>query len=231
LRALRRSARTPSDHPASGGFGSAFARLGLTAAEVEAVTRDVLSRLRRRPPREAVRVAIALAASRTLEGRQVAYLLLNRLRAAAATLTEADLERLGRGNDNWVSVDTFACRVAGPAWRQGRVGDARVHRWARSRDRWWRRTALASTVALNVASRGGTGDPARTLALCAQLVDDHDDMVVKGMSWALRCLVPHDPQAVRAFLARHGDALAARARREVANKLRTGLKNPRGGRT
>jgi len=50
---------------------------------------------------------------------------------------------------------------------------------------------------------------------------------VKAMSWALRELVQHDPKAVRGFLAKHEDALAARVKREVRNKLTTGLKNPR----
>ena len=59
------------------------------------------------------------------------------------------------------------------------------------------------------------------------LVDDHEDMVVKAMSWALRELVVHDPDAVRAFLQEHENILAARVKREVRNKLTTGLKNPR----
>jgi 3-methyladenine DNA glycosylase AlkD len=59
------------------------------------------------------------------------------------------------------------------------------------------------------------------------LVDDKDDMVVKAMSWALRELVNHDPQAVSNFLAENESRLAARVKREVRNKLQTGLKNPR----
>ena len=51
-------------------------------------------------------------------------------------------------------------------------------------------------------------------------------MVVKAMSWALRELVVHNPQAVQAFLDEHTEALNARIKREVGNKLRTGLKNP-----
>jgi len=47
------------------------------------------------------------------------------------------------------------------------------------------------------------------------------------MSWALHELVGHDPDAVRVFLSEQGDGLAARAKREVRNKLGTGLKNPR----
>jgi 3-methyladenine DNA glycosylase AlkD len=58
------------------------------------------------------------------------------------------------------------------------------------------------------------------------LVDDRDDMVVKALSWALRELTVWDPAAVQAFLDEHGDRVAARVRREVSNKLATGLKNP-----
>jgi 3-methyladenine DNA glycosylase AlkD len=107
------------------------------------------------------------------------------------------------------------------------VPDALIHRWAGSEDCWWRRAALVSTVALNVRSHGGFGDVQRTLAVCRLLVDDHDDMVAKAMSWALRHLVIHDPDAVRRFLAEHEAALAPRVKREVRAKLATGLKNPR----
>ena len=56
---------------------------------------------------------------------------------------------------------------------------------------------------------------------------DRDDMVVKAMSWALRELIPHDRLAVETFLEKHEDVLASRVKREVRNKLETGLKNPR----
>jgi 3-methyladenine DNA glycosylase AlkD len=137
-----------------------------------------------------------------------------------------ELEEFGRGIDSWGSVDAFARTLAGPAWLHGHVSDELIHRWARSKDRWWRRAALVSTVALNVRSRGGTGDVDRTLSVCRLLVADPDDMVVKALSWALRALVPHDPDAVGQFLQLHSDVLAARVTREVTNKLTTGLKNP-----
>ena len=47
------------------------------------------------------------------------------------------------------------------------------------------------------------------------------------MSWALRELVPWDKQAVEGFLEEHDGVLVARVKREVRNKLETGLKNPR----
>jgi 3-methyladenine DNA glycosylase AlkD len=52
-------------------------------------------------------------------------------------------------------------------------------------------------------------------------------MVEKALSWALRALAVRDAAAVRAFLAEREGLLAARVRREVGAKLRTGLKNPR----
>jgi 3-methyladenine DNA glycosylase AlkD len=146
---------------------------------------------------------------------------------ALSLITEVECEEFGRGMDSWGSVDAFAGLLAGPAWMQGQIQDDVVHRWARSEDRWWRRAALVCTVVFNTPSHGGYGDVLRTLAVCRLLVDDADDMVVKGLSWALRKLVAHDPEAVRSFLAEHDAVLAARVKREVNNKLSTGLKNPR----
>jgi 3-methyladenine DNA glycosylase AlkD len=127
----------------------------------------------------------------------------------------------------WEDVDTFGVLLSGTAWLNGSISDADVKRWAKSRDFWWRRAALVSTVTLNGKTRGGKGDTKRTLIICEMLVSDREDMIVKAMSWALRSLVPWDPKAVRGFLAEHDEALAARVKREVNNKLRTGLKTPK----
>ena len=223
-------ARPASDHPASGGYGSRLQRLGLRIPELRAVARDLARDCRALPAREVVRVAKGLVDGGTLEGGLAAFELLWRHHAAAATLTARDLARLARGADNWGTADTFACLLSGPAWHRGQVSDAWVARRARSRDRWLRRIALVSTVPLNLPSRGGTGDVPCTLRLCRMLIADHDDMVVKALSWALREVAKRDPAAVRRFLERHRASIAARAAREVTNKLTTGLKTPKGGR-
>jgi len=158
--------------------------------------------------------------------RWVAYELIAGHEGALRSLGATELEELGRGIDSWGAVDSFARSLAGPAWLKGRVPDGLIDQWAHSDDRWWRRAALVSTVALNVRSKGGRGDIPRTLRICRLLAGDPDDMVVKALSWALRELVPHDPEAVRTFLCEREQVLAARVMREVNNKLRTGLKNP-----
>ena len=158
--------------------------------------------------------------------RWVAYELIAGHKGAYSKLNESLLEKFGQGIHSWDTVDSFARTLSGPAWRDGLVDDGLIERWAGSENRWWRRAALVSTVALNVRSQGGHGDTERTLAFCRRLAGDPDDMVVKALSWALRELVPHDPQAVRDFLAEHDRVLARRVVREVNNKLSTGLKNP-----
>ena len=205
-------------------FATAQELIGVPIPKLRAVVRDVARRIRTAPADEVLLLAETLLAARSFEGRQVAYELIAGHRPAIESLRTRRVEALGRGIDNWASVDTFACVVAGPCWREGRVTDAAVHRWAHSRDRWWRRAAVVSTVALNQKSRGGSGDTPRTLAVCELVADDRDEMVIKGLSWALRALIAHDRAAVEAFLIRYGDGLAARVRREVTRKLDTGLK-------
>jgi 3-methyladenine DNA glycosylase AlkD len=159
--------------------------------------------------------------------RWFTYELLQNHRAAFHLLGEAELEEFGQGIDSWWTVDAFARTLSGPAWLQGQIPDELIQHWARSKDRWWRRAALVSTVALNMRSQGGRGDVERTLEICRLLVTDHDDMVAKAMSWALRELVVHDAKAVNHFLNENERALATRVQREVRNKLTTGLKSPR----
>jgi hypothetical protein len=164
-------------------------------------------------------------------GRLTAYELIACHPSGVAALTPDSLRRLGGGLADWGSVDAFACYLAGPAWREGRLPTRHVHAWLRSSNRWERRTAVVGTVALNVRARGGSGDVEKTLEVCRRVVADHDDMVVKAVSWALRSLVEWDPAAVAGFLKTHNAMLAARIKREVGNKLRTGRKNlPSGAR-
>ena len=161
-----------------------------------------------------------------LDLRIWAYEVVHFHRPTFRALDAATIESLGQGIADWASVDVLGGYLAGPAWVTRQIGDQDVHRWARSPDRWWRRTALVATTGLNTKTRGGYGDAPGTLAVCQILIDDRDDMVVKALSWSLRVLAPHDPPAVQHFLTTNHHRLAARVKRETRNKLTTGLKTP-----
>jgi 3-methyladenine DNA glycosylase AlkD len=195
-------------------------------ATARALRREYSRRLAGASGPDVVALALRLLERPEFASRFIAYELVAHHREALGSLKEAELLRLGRGLDGWGAVDTFACYLAGPAWREQQVPDALIHRWARSPDRWWRRAALVCTAALNNKARGGRGDTPGTLAICRQLVDDRDDMVVKALSWALRELAKRDPAAAEAFVSEYEATLAARVLREVRSKLRTGRKNP-----
>lgn len=146
---------------------------------------------------------------------------------AIGRVSSADVEKWATGLDDWGSIDMYGVTVAGVAWREGRVSDRQVMRWARSPDRWRRRLALVATVPLNSRARGGQGDATRTLRVCEALVDDRDDMVVKALSWALRELSKRDKVSVATFMRKEKQRLASRVRREVTAKMATGRKTPR----
>ena len=191
---------------------------------IRPIRRELSKRIAKAQPAQVLELARRMI---DLGLRGWAYEVVHFHRPTLRSLDAAAIESIGEGIAGWAAVDTFGGQLAGPAWVNGQIADEDVHRWAKSPDLWWRRTALVATTGLNVKSRGGTGDAPRTLAVCAMLAADREDMIVKAMSWALRELVPWDPDAVERFLAEREDVLAARVKREVRNKLTTGLKNPR----
>lgn len=198
----------------------------LSIAQIRAIRRNFSKQLANTSPEFVVNLALQLIDGSDTTKRFLAYELVQHHRGALQSLTARRLVELGQGIASWSDVDMFACYLSGPVWREKQVSDNLVLSWAHSKDRWWRRAAIVSTVPLNTKARGGSGDAIRTLKICETLIADRDDMVVKAMSWALRALATRDPKTVRTFLRTHGTALAPRVIREVNNKLNTGLKNP-----
>jgi 3-methyladenine DNA glycosylase AlkD len=194
------------------------------APALRSLRREYSRRLKNAPAGAIVEVAAML-----IERRRVHRFIGDELIASRAdalqSLGQVEIERLGADISSWDEVDCFASYLAGPAWREGRLEDATMIRWAKSKDRWRRRAAIVSTVPLNVKARGGAGDVRRTLLVCRLLLDDRDDMVVKAISWALRALAKRDARAVERFVTQNEARLAPQVRREIARKLTTGRKD------
>lgn len=210
----------------SGGYApSALRWVGASVPQMRSVVRQYSTVLKDAPAAEVRAVAERLVKGGGAEARQVAWELIARRKDLRSSLTCAQVEAFGQGNDNWASVDGFSMSIAGPAWKQGLITDADVMRWAKSASPWWRRTALASAVSLNRRTSGSTGDAPRTLRVCQALAADKHPLVIKAVSWALRSVIYHDAAAVRAFLDDHQAVLAPLVLREVRTKLTTGRKN------
>jgi 3-methyladenine DNA glycosylase AlkD len=194
---------------------------------VRAIRREFSSEIKPLSANQVIELALLLLNSNELSSRFVAYELVHYHVVALRSLNSRNIVMLGKGIDNWAAVDTFACYLSGPAWRERQIPDSVISSWTRSKDRWWRRAAVVSTVALNNKTRGGRGDTKRTIEICKLVVDDHDDMIVKALSWALRELSKREPKAVGTFISDYESCLHPRVLREVRTKLRTGLKNPK----
>jgi 3-methyladenine DNA glycosylase AlkD len=207
------------DHPTS------MKVLGLKVPEQRRVIEEWRKKLSQFAEVQWIDLALALVSLDILECQQVAFEFMWKNKKALQKLTSEQILLLGKTLDNWVSVDVYCLSITGYCWRTGKLQDETIVQWAKNENRWIRRTALVSTVPLNLRSRGGTGDVVRTLLLCRLLVSDYDDMIVKAMSWALRELSKSDKQAVIRFMEENNSQLHPRVKREVQTKLTTGKKN------
>ena len=198
--------------------------IGVTVPNIRPIVKELSTQYKKSPPEDIVELAKGLNATRILEAQQIAFELLDKNKAARRQLTLNDVLEFGAGIDNWISVDHFAGYIAGPCWREGQIQDQVVEEWAASEDRWWRRAAVVSTVALNQKARGGSGDVVRTLKICGLVVADKDDMVAKALSWALRELAKREPDPVVEFVDQNENVLPKRVIREVRRKVTTGRK-------
>jgi 3-methyladenine DNA glycosylase AlkD len=159
------------------------------------------------------------------ELQQIAFEYLQTEKNLYKALTEDFIESIEKNLDNWLSVDYFGAIVVGCAWRENLISIEKVKSYLNSNDFWIRRIAIVATVSLNQKARGGYGDSKRTIEICRLVVDDHNDMIVKALSWALRELAKIDNESVLEFIEQYKDRLHKKVIREVTNKLETGLKN------
>lgn len=198
---------------------------GVTNPLMKEIIRKWLPEIKTLSDKEWIDLAKQLVDTRIFECNQLAFELLWKNKNALALITGEDIECLGKNIDNWATVDTLAVMVSGWAWRENQISDEVLLGWLHSENRWWRRLALVSTIPLNLKSRGGKGDPRRTLMLCEKVVSDRDELIVKALSWALRELSKSNRETVIEFMQKHEKELPNLVKKEVSSKLITGKKN------
>lgn len=206
-------------------FPTSMAIIGVRAPNIHKVVSECWAEMKLQSPESLLLFAKQLVETKIFECNQVAFLLLWKNKKTLRLIGLNDLYELGQNIDNWASVDAFSVLISGYAWRENQITNEDVLNWLKSDNRWWRRTAVVSTVALNLKARGGTSDTKRTLLICEKVILDRDDMIVKALSWALRELSKSDKPAVEDFMVLHNADFAGRVKREVYTKLQTGRKN------
>ena len=199
--------------------------LGVTVPDIRIIIKNINPEFKILNLDEKITICQTLVDSNIFECQQLAYELIGKNKKLLQEISGEDILKLDKNQDNWVSVDTFSALILGVGWRMGKISDDNIIRRARSENFWVRRQSLVATLGWNQKARGGTGNTEKTIMICELLIDDHHDMINKALSWALRELSKTDKQAVRKFLNKYENRLAGRVRREVWNKIETGLKN------
>ena len=198
--------------------------LGVTNPDLKRFMNELYASMKEAGREKYLALSFQLVGSRVFECQMLAWMLLEKARLVTG-LTAGEATRLRGSLDNWASVDTYGILIYGMLWRIDTINDADVLALQENGYVWDSRLALVATVALNLRSRGGTGDALRTLMICKRALDDHREMVVKAHSWALRSLINWDREAVVSFISEHQKRLHKRVLREVRHKLDHGTKN------
>jgi 3-methyladenine DNA glycosylase AlkD len=206
-------------------FPTSMRVVGVTNPDIKAVIREIRDRYNDWNEKDWIALCKALVAEGIFECQVLAFEMIGRNKKLLGALEYKDLKALGQHLDNWASVDLYTVGIYGVLWSRGIVKDHHIDQLLQSDNHWERRIAVVSTVALNLKSRGGTGDTPRTLSVCVRVVDERHDMIQKALSWALRELSKGDRDAVLDFMDRYGERMAKRVVREVNHKLEFGTKN------
>ena len=199
--------------------------IGVTVPNLKIVLKELKQQAKQWSYEQKLVLTKKLIDTNIFECQQLAFEFLGNDKKAMKVLSEKDIDDLGKNLDNWLSVDYYAALFVGYAWRNGVIKIEKIKSYLESKDFWIRRIALVATIALNQKARGGEGDPEQTLEICQLAVDDHQTMMVKAMSWALRELAKRDPGPVEKFVDKYEGRLHKKVLREVRSKLTSSTKN------
>ena len=199
--------------------------IGVVNPNMKLIAKELKKSTKEFTPHLKLGIVKSLISTGIFECQFVAFEFLSKDKKILKIVESEDRLWLETNMDNWVSVDTYSCYILGYLWRNNKVTDSEILSYLASDDFWKRRTAVVASVALNLKSSGGNGDLERTLMICAKVVSDHHDMIVKALSWSLRELSKRFPEDVSNFLSLHKHQLHKKVIREVNRKLDTGKKN------
>jgi len=171
---------------------------------------------------ERVALADALWHSDVHEAKVAATKLLTQARIRPDDAVWRTIASWVPGFDAWAVAD-HACNAGGRRLVAAPARIDEVEGWLQNSNMWTRRAALVITLPFTKSNHPSPEEQAiraRVLGWCTTLAPERDWFIQKAIGWWLRELSKHDAQAVRDWLAEHGDALKPFARKEAAKYLR-----------
>ncbi|MCB5294281.1 DNA alkylation repair protein [Arthrobacter sp. SO3] len=124
-------------------------------------------------------------------------------------------EEIIRSGAWWDLVDGVSHRLCGLLQSHREDMSIVLRRWSTDADFWIRRAAITAQLGANSAT-----DPALLAAVIEPNLADREFFIRKAIGWALRDYSATDPDWVRDFAGRHGEALSPLSRREALRKIR-----------
>ena len=154
---------------------------------------------------EAMAFADALMVDRFLETKSVGISVLARYRRS---LTPAFLPRwkawlAGNHSSNWATTDAICGELIGPVLVAHPAKAAVMRAWSRDRNMWVRRASIVGLIPL--ARTGQALDHVYEIA--KRLHADREDLIQKGVGWALREAGKTDPGRLERYLRANGPSI------------------------
>ena len=191
-----------------------FVYLGVQAGDRRLVSKVVIKAAKSMDPDGLLDLSEALWSE---PEREFHYIGMDLLRAGALNLRATDLGRIrGRivATPWWDTVDSLAIHTTGRmVATHPRLADE-MDLWVESDDIWIARTAILHQLMFKDRT-----DTNRLFTYCEMRMADTEFFIRKAIGWALRHYARTDPDAVRAFVARHEHDLSGLSKREALKHL------------
>lgn len=189
--------RQPTSDPRSP-LGGALLSYGLSTAALRGIWKRFHARLVELPVDDRVALAELLVRDRIHDLEQTG---IHVLALCAQELEPEHARRLDRIVDEfqgWAHVDHFCAEVMQPFLeRHPRAALALIEKWNRSPNRWKRRASVVTFTRKVGRSGAWTRE---VLRLCDNLIWDPEDLVQKGVGWALKDNLRSSPGRVLPYV-------------------------------
>lgn len=175
-----------------------YFHLGIATAKVRKLARRFARQLSDLPWEMRIARYVDLLDHGSNEAAHLAVFLLGLTISDARSFDRPNLETVIDRFRGWSVTDAFCIEVLQPLLRAFPDAMLRmIDAWADASNRWKRR----ASVVIFTRKIGASGEyTAPGLAACERLVNDSDDLVRKGVGWALKDLMRGDREPVLAYV-------------------------------